>query len=83
MMQPYNSKLPKFFVSIFNNDFRRNFILIMNISFEEKLKIEQISALDQNSYMPFMRNEFSKIFEDLFTMTKFTEMTHIYDLTKK
>ena len=64
MMQPYNSKLPKFFVSIFNNDFRRNFILIMNMSFEELLKIEQISALDQNSYMPFMRNEFSKIFED-------------------
>ena len=29
--------------------------------------------------MPFLRNEFSKIFEDLFTMKLFTEMTQIYD----
>ena len=29
-----------------------------------------------------MRNEFSKIFEDFFTMTLFTEMAHIYDQTK-
>ena len=28
-------------------------------------KIETMSASDQNSNMPFLRNEFSKIFEDL------------------
>ena len=33
--------------------------------------------------MPFLRKEFSKIFENLLTMTIFTEMAHIYDLTKK
>ena len=33
--------------------------------------------------MPFLRIEFPKIFEDLFTMTSFTEMTYIYDQTKK
>ena len=32
--------------------------------------------------MPFLRNEFLKIFEDLFTMTLFTKITHIYDQTK-
>ena len=32
--------------------------------------------------MPFLRNEFSKNFEDLFTMTLFAKMTHIYDQTK-
>ena len=32
--------------------------------------------------MPFLRNEFSKIFEDFFTMTQFTEMTHIFDQTE-
>ena len=31
--------------------------------------------------MPFLRNEFSKIFKDLFTMMLFTEMTHFYDQT--
>ena len=32
--------------------------------------------------MPFLSNEFSKIFEYLFQMLKFTEMTHIYDQKK-
>ena len=41
-----------------------------------------MSASDQNSNMPFLRNEFSKIFEDLFTMTLFSKMTQIYDQTK-
>ena len=31
--------------------------------------------------MPFLRNEFSKIFEKLFTMTLFSEMTQISDPT--
>ena len=44
-------------------------------------RIEKIRALDQNSNMLFLRNEFSKIFDDLFTMTELTELTHIYDLT--
>ena len=52
----------------------------MNIlSFEELVKLETISASDQNFDMSFLRNEFSKIFEDLFVMTLFTEMTNIYD----
>ena len=33
--------------------------------------------------MPFLGNEFSKIFEALFMMTYFTEMTHIYDQLKE
>ena len=32
-------------------------------------------AKDQNSDILFFKNEFSKIFENFFTMTKFTEMT--------
>ena len=44
--------------------------------------METMSASDQNSTMPFLRNEFSKIFEEIFTMTLFTKMTHIYDQTK-
>ena len=40
------------------------------------------SASDQNSNMPFLRNEFSKIFEDLFTITLFPMKTHISDQTK-
>ena len=42
-----------------------------------------MSASDQIFNVPFLRNEFSKIFEDFFTMTLFTKMTHIYDQTKK
>ena len=41
-----------------------------------------LRALDQNSNMLFLRNEFSKIFEDLFMMTQFTEIAQIFDLTK-
>ena len=41
-----------------------------------------MSASGQNSNMPFLRNELLKIFEDLFTMKLFTNMTHIYDQTK-
>ena len=33
---------------------------------------------DKNSDMPFLSNEFLKIFEDLF-MTSFAKMTQIYD----
>ena len=40
-----------------------------------------MSASDKNSNMPFLRNGFSKIFEDICT-TLFTEMTHINDGTK-
>ena len=43
--------------------------LWIKLSFEEKVKIKTISALDQNSNMPFLRNEFLEIFEDLFTTT--------------
>ena len=32
--------------------------------------------------MRFLRNEFSKVIGDLFTMTLFRIMTHIYDQTK-
>ena len=31
----------------------------------------RINASNSNSYMPSLRNEFSKIFEDLFTLTSF------------
>ena len=31
--------------------------------------------------MPFLSNEFLKVFEDFFTMTLFAKMTHIYDQT--
>ena len=41
-----------------------------------------MSASDQNSNMPFLRNEISKIFEDLLTMSYFTKMTLIYGRTK-
>ena len=44
--------------------------------------MEIICALDQNSNTPFLRNEFLKIFEHLFMMKLFTEMTHIYDKMK-
>ena len=47
------------------------------MSFQEYLRIEKISALDQSSNMPFLRNEFSKIFQDLFTMALFTVMRRI------
>lgn len=53
------------------------------MSFEEIFIIETMSALDQNSNLPFLRNENPKVFEDLFKVTLFTSMTHIYGQTKK
>ena len=44
--------------------------------------METMNVSDQNSTMPFLRNEFSKIFEDIFTMTFFTKVTNINDHTK-
>ena len=52
------------------------------LSFEEYIKMETMGASDQNANIPFLRNEFLKVFEDLFTMTLFTKMTHIYGQTK-
>ena len=40
-----------------------------------------MSVSDQDSIMPFLRNEFTKIFEDLFTKTLFKKKTQIYDQT--
>ena len=37
-----------------------------------------IGALERNSNMLFLRNEFPKNFKDLFTMTLFTQTTHIF-----
>ena len=37
------------------------------------------TAYDPNSNMTFLRNEFSKIFVELLTMTKFSKMTHNFD----
>ena len=66
----------KFVITIF---LKIIFWLWISLSFEEYIKIETMRASDQNSSMPFLRNELLKIFEDLFTMTLFTKMTHIYD----
>ena len=46
------------------------------------VKIETMSTSDQYSNIPFLGNEFSKMFEDLFTIRLFTMMNHIYNLTK-
>ena len=51
------------------------------LPFEECIKIEKLNALDPNSSEPFLRNEFLKIFEQIFMMTLFVGMTHIYDRT--
>ena len=48
----------------------------------KQIKPEAISASDQNSNMPFLRNEFPKLFEDLFAKTLFTKINHFYDQTK-
>ena len=32
--------------------------------------------------MPFLRNEFSSLFEDVFTVTSFKKMTNFHDQTK-
>ena len=58
------------------------YILIINLIVFERVNMEAISLLDQNSNTPFLRNEFSKSFEDCFTITLLTKMTHIYDQTK-
>ena len=42
--------------------FLRNFVI--TIFGEEYFKIETMSTPDENSHTPFLRNEFSKIFED-------------------
>ena len=60
------------FQKIFDNDFRRNHILTMNlIGIQRELKKESISGSDQTSYKPFLRYEFLKIFEHLLTMALF------------
>ena len=71
----------RFFVKIHNYDFYRNHILItltLNLiaNYVDPGYVigERISALDQNSNRPFLKNEFSKIFEDIFKVTLFTEM---------
>ena len=46
------------------------------------MKTVTMSASDQNSNMTFLRNDFFFIFEDLFTTTLLTKMTHINDQTK-
>ena len=51
------------------------------MSYEELIQIEAISAIDQNSNMPFLRYEFSKIFGELFTITEFTMINYIYNQT--
>ena len=47
------------------------------MSFEEKVKIETIRASNRNSNMPFLSSEFSKIFEDLFTMNRFIKVKFV------
>ena len=48
-------------------------------NFQFNNKVETVSTSDKNSSMPFLRNEFSKIFEEHLTL--FTKITHIYDQT--
>ena len=40
-----------------------------------------ISVSEQNSDIPFLRNEFSKILKDIFTVKILTDMSHINDQT--
>ena len=44
------------------------------MSFEKYVETETISASDQILKISFLRNEFSKKFENFFTMTKFRKM---------
>ena len=53
-------KIYVIFTQIRNNDFRRNHMLIINLIIITK--INTISALDQNSNMPSLRNEFLRNF---------------------
>ena len=57
-------------------------LYLVNLKIELILKIETMSALYHNSHKPFLRNEFSEIFEDLFTLTLLTKTTDINDRTK-
>ena len=71
-------------MKICNNDFCRNLISYRSASIIRCIieKVKKIkSAKDHNSYMPFLRNEFSKKIEGL-TKPLFTNMTHINDQTK-
>ena len=55
------------FVKIRNYDFRINHTLIMNLIVIWKVPLkESLNASNQNSNMPFLRNDFSKTLEDLF-----------------
>ena len=58
----FSNCLWKFVIRIFGKTI---FWLWTLFSFENYFKLEKISGLDRNSNMPFLRNEFSKIFEDL------------------
>ena len=72
-------------VGICNRDNATSIIWKWMTIFLRKLfsKIELISGVDRNSNMLLLRNEFSKIFEDLLTMTWFIhKMPQIYDQTK-
>ena len=60
----------------------KKYILIINLNVISRVKIETTSASDQNSNMAFLRNEFSEIFENLFTMTLLTDLTHMYEQKK-
>ena len=46
-----------------------------------KKKLRQ-SYADQNCNTSFLRNEFPKIFKDLFKITLFTKIAHFYNQTK-
>ena len=52
----------------------KQYFLVSFSCIQEVVKIGSISVQGQNSSMPLLRNDFSKIFEDVFTMTLFTEM---------
>ena len=61
------SKIYQNLAKIFNHDFRRNHFFDYEPHFHlnSKLKKETISASEQNSNMPFLRNDFLKIIEKL------------------
>ena len=50
------------------NDFDNELKCQMTLQLEEWVAPETISTSDQNYDRPFLRNEFPKIFEDLFSM---------------
>ena len=76
LTEEHKSKLSQCSLKIRNYDFCKNHIiskfLILKLIVISKItchKIETIGVSDQYSNMLFLRNEFSKIFEYLFTMT--------------